>query len=84
MANLTNAIQAEQATCAVRDEGIDVAVAARKLEESWGRNLAVAAAGIPTLECFVFSSVSDVSESDQWRLNYIHYFDWEANIVKLI
>ncbi|CCF41767.1 hypothetical protein CH063_11956 [Colletotrichum higginsianum] len=29
-----SAIQTEQVACAVRDEGIDVAVAARQLEES--------------------------------------------------
>ncbi|KAK6222534.1 NmrA-like family protein [Colletotrichum tabaci] len=81
-----SAIQNEQVTYAVRDEGVDVAVAARQLEESWswGRNLAVAAAGIPTLERFVFSSLPHVSELSQGRVKHVHHFDRKANVVKHI
>ncbi|KAK1978602.1 NmrA-like family protein [Colletotrichum cereale] len=79
-----SAINTEQVANRVRDEGIDLAVAARELEEFWGRNIAQAAAETQTLERFVFSSLPPVSQLSQGKLKHVHHFDGKAHIIKQI
>ncbi|KAF6828327.1 NmrA-like family protein [Colletotrichum plurivorum] len=61
-----------------------IQIAAREAEESWGRNIAAAAAGVPTLERFVFSTLPGVSDLSHGRLKNVYHYDGKANIVKHI
>ncbi|KAF6835362.1 NmrA-like family protein [Colletotrichum musicola] len=61
-----------------------IQIAARDAEESWGRNIAAAAAGVSTLERFVFSTLPGVSDLTEGRLKNVYHYDGKANIVKHI
>ncbi|TEA17081.1 NmrA-like family domain-containing protein 1 [Colletotrichum sidae] len=69
---------------AAQAQGKRLPVVAQEIEEQWGRNLASAAADIPKLERFVFSSLPPVSELSKGKLVHVHHFDGKANIVKHI
>ncbi|OHE98281.1 NmrA-like family protein [Colletotrichum orchidophilum] len=79
-----SAIRTQEVADRVRSEGVGLAIAAQDLEEAWGRNLAAAAAAIPTLERFIFSSLPPVSKLSRERLKHVHHFDGKANIVRNI
>ncbi|KAK1634541.1 NmrA-like family protein [Colletotrichum phormii] len=79
-----SAILTEQVTSRVRKDGVNLAIATQDLEESWGRNIAMAAAEISTLERFIFSSLPPVSDLSLGKLKHIYHFDGKANIVKYI
>ncbi|KAK1997005.1 NmrA-like family protein [Colletotrichum falcatum] len=76
-----SAVKAERVAARVRDEGVDLGVATRELEELWGRNIALAAAETRTLERFVFSTLPPVSELSRGKLRHVHHFDGKDNIV---
>ncbi|KAK1961540.1 NmrA-like family protein [Colletotrichum sublineola] len=78
------AIETKQVANRVRDEGAELAVATRELEELWGRNVAQAAAETQGLGRFVFSSLPPVLELSQGKLRHVHHLDSKANIVKQI
>ncbi|KAI3536975.1 NmrA-like family protein [Colletotrichum filicis] len=79
-----SAIKTEEVKHRVQSEEIDLAIAARDLEETWGRNMATAAAKIPTLERLVFSSLPPVSQLSQGKLKHVHHFDGKANVLQYI
>ncbi|KAJ0307890.1 hypothetical protein COL5a_008157 [Colletotrichum fioriniae] len=79
-----SAIKTEEVSHRVQSEGVDLAIATQDLEEAWGRNIATAAASIPTLERFIFSSLPPVSELSLGKLKHVHHFDGKANIVRYI
>ncbi|KAK1722703.1 hypothetical protein CaCOL14_000089 [Colletotrichum acutatum] len=79
-----SAIKTEEVRHRVQSEGIDLAIATQDLEETWGRNIATAAAGISTLERFIFSSLPPVSQLSQGKLKHVHHFDGKANVVQYI
>ncbi|KXH34018.1 NmrA-like family protein [Colletotrichum simmondsii] len=79
-----SAIKTHEVKDRVQSEEIDLAIATQDLEETWGRNIATAAARIPTLERFVFSSLPPVSQLSQGKLRNVHHFDGKANVLQYI
>ncbi|KAK1658674.1 NmrA-like family protein [Colletotrichum godetiae] len=74
-----SAILTEQVTSRAGTDGSNLAIATQVLKESWGRNIAMTAAEIPTLERFIFSNLPPVSELSQGNLKHVQHFDGKAN-----
>ncbi|KAF9870972.1 NmrA-like family protein [Colletotrichum karsti] len=79
-----SAIQSPTVVQQAQEKGVHPAVVAQATEEEWGHNIAVAAADIPTLERFVFSTLPGVSELSQGKLRHVYHYDGKANIAKHI
>lgn len=79
-----SAVHSQEVVKRVQEEGVGLAIAAQDLEETWGRNLAAAAADIPGLERLVLSTLPPVSELSHGKLKHVHHFDGKANMVKHI
>lgn len=54
------------------------------LEVEQGRNLAQAAAKVPTLERYVCSSLSDAGKWSKGKYTWVYHFDGKAKVVKYI
>ncbi|KAL2874955.1 hypothetical protein SGCOL_009797 [Colletotrichum sp. CLE4] len=79
-----SAILTEQVTSRAGTDDSNLAIATQVLKESWGRNIAMAAAEIPTLERFIFRNLPPVSELSQGNLKHVQHFDGKANNVKYL
>lgn len=55
-----------------------------ELEMQRGKSIALAAAGVEALECFVYSSLSDAGKWSNGKYKWVYHFDSKVKVVEYI
>ncbi|KAK2779106.1 hypothetical protein FQN52_006659 [Onygenales sp. PD_12] len=77
-------LQREEYQLKAQQEGVDIKVIASALEEQRGKNIAIAAAAVPELEHYVWSTLSAASVLSKGKYTHMYHFDSKARVDKYI
>ncbi|KAK2811522.1 hypothetical protein FQN50_002145 [Emmonsiellopsis sp. PD_5] len=82
--NFYETLQQKEYQLKAQQEGVDIVAIACALEEQRGKNIAIAAAAVPELEHYVWSTLSEASVLSKGKYTHVYHFDSKGRVDRYI